>query len=441
MELLAPAGNLEKVKYAVVYGADAVYAGSKDYSLRAKADNFDSDDLIQAVDFCHQYKAKLFVPLNIYAHNRHIEDIKTYVKNLQYANIDAIIVSDIGVLDIIKNIAPDIPIHISTQANVTSYHSVKAFQSLGAKRIILARELTFDEIKEIRQKCPDMELEMFVHGAMCISYSGRCLLSAFLNNRSANRGECTQPCRWKYNLVEESRPKESFPIQEDKHGFYFMNSKDLCLYNRLDEIYQAGIDSVKIEGRMKSLYYIAAVTRAYKAKINNCKSKENLQDTSYKLQDTPPYPLHKCGGENSPHIYGGGRGGQIELQTPNSKLQDELDKISHRIYTEAFFDGFNVDDTQNYDTSTYIRDWQFVGNILNSDNGYAFVQSYSKIDNNDQIEIIFPDAKYDLALNNPILFDENFKEISFTKPNSRFYIKLDKQIPQYGIIRVKNHEF
>jgi len=414
VEVLSPAGNLEKIKYAVMYGADAVYAGSQAFSLRAKADNFDYDDLLKAVEFCHTNSVKLYVPLNIYAHNRHIEELKTYIQSIYEAKIDAVIVSDLGVFELVKNIAPNMPIHVSTQANVTSYQAVKAFAKLGAKRIILARELTFSEIKEIRQKCPDIELEIFIHGAMCISYSGRCLLSAFFSNktqniiRSANRGECTQPCRWKYHLIEESRPSEAFSIDEDKHGFYFMNSKDLCLFNRLEEIYQCGIDSVKIEGRMKSLYYISAVTRAYKSQIQSIKSKTTTQDKAF--------------------------------------WRTELDKVSHRIYTEAFFDEANAEDTQNYASSTYIRDWQFAGNILEIKNGYALVKSYAKITENDEIEIIFPDKQYDLKIKKPQLFDENLLAIQSTKPNSSFYIKIvetisnrqiNKQLPEYGILRLK----
>ena len=397
MEILSPAGNLEKIKYAVLYGADAVYAGSQDFSLRAKADNFDYSDLLEAVDFCHRHKAKIFVPLNIYAHNNHIEPIKHYIKELSRACIDAVIVSDLGIFDLVKNINPELSIHISTQANVTSYQTVKAYQKLGAERVILARELTFEEVREIRDRCPEIELEIFVHGAMCIAYSGRCLLSSFFTNRSANRGECTHPCRWKYSLIEESRPAQSFPIEEDKNGFYFLNSKDLCLWHRLKEIYECGIDSIKIEGRMKSLYYISAVTRAYKQSMIQIKNQKE----------------------------------------PDIVWREELDKISHRIYTEAFFDGFKTEDTQNYFSSNYIRDWQFVGNIVEIKNSYAKVKSFHKITINDEIEIIFPNKEFDLTINKPILYDEKMNLINFTKPNSYFYINIEGNIPDNGIIRMR----
>jgi len=400
MEVLSPAGNLAKVKYAVAYGADAVYAGSQDFSLRAKADRFDQHDLLEAVKFCHQHQRKLFVPLNIYAHNRHLPGIRTYLEQLSETQIDALIVSDLGVLDLVQHITPHIPVHISTQANVTSYQAALAYQKLGAKRIILARELTYEEIHTIREKCPDLELEIFIHGAMCISYSGRCLLSAFLNNRSANLGECTHPCRWKYSLVEESRPTQFFGIEEDQHGFYFMNAKDLCLWEQLSLIFQMGIDSIKIEGRMKSLYYIAAVTRAYKQAILSLQKSEK----------------------------------------PDPFWQEELQKVSHRVYTKGFFQDYQAEKAQNYESAQYFRHWQFVGNLLHWTNGYAYVQSYHKIQPSDMIEFIFPAREHDFHLQNFELFDENKQKIVFTKPNSVFLIKIDQPLPEYGILRKKTKE-
>jgi len=417
VEILSPAGNLEKLKYAVAYGADAVYAGSQNFSLRSKADNFSHTDILEAVSFCHERKVKLFIPLNIYAHNKHIDDIKIYIKELSDAGVDAIIVSDLGVFELVKKIAPDINIHVSTQANVTSYQSVRAYEQLGAKRIILARELTFFEIQEIRQKCPEIELEMFVHGAMCISYSGRCLLSAFLNGRSANRGECTHPCRWNYYLIEESRPNEHFSIEEDLHGFYFLNSKDLCLFNRLYEIYKCGINSVKIEGRMKSLYYIAAVTRAYKQALLNIQK----YDTNNTLLQKDP--------DKSIDIF------------DNGFFRSELDKVSHRVYIEGFFDSYQGKDTQDYGTAKYIRDWQFVGNILKRENDMILVRSYFKINKSDEIELIFPEKQHDMKIKIHNLFNEDMMEIEFTKPNSCFYLKISENVPEYGIIRKRiNYE-
>jgi len=401
MELLSPAGNIEKLQYAIAYGADAVYAGSQDFSLRAKADNFTFADLQNATEHCHAQGKKIYVPLNIYAHNRHIAPIKEYITNLATAGIDAVIVSDIGIFSLVKALAPNIPIHISTQANVTSYQAVQAWQNLGAKRIILARELTATEISDIRQQCPDIQLEIFVHGAMCMAYSGRCLLSAYLNNKHSNLGECTHPCRWKYQLrqqeyclIEESRPNQTFPIDEDQHGFYLLNSKDLCLWHRLEQIYKMGIDSVKIEGRMKSIYYISVITRAYKHAITQIS----------------------------------------QGKQPDSLYTVELNKISHRLYTEGFF-AENAD-MQNYTTAQYNRQWQFVGNIVSFTGDLAMVRSFHKITNTDTIEIIFPQKECDMVVVKPEMYDQEMNNIVFTKPNTHFYLRLQPNLPEFGIIRV-----
>ncbi|MCK4653198.1 MAG: U32 family peptidase, partial [Candidatus Cloacimonetes bacterium] len=264
MELLSPAGNIKKLKYAINYGADAVYTAGRKFGLRAKCLNLSYEELKEAVNFCHHNVKKIYITVNIFAHNSDLEKIPSYLKFLQKIKVDAVIVSDPGVLELVKEHTPELPIHVSTQANITSWKSAEFWFKQGAKRIILARELTISEIRRIREKVPGIELEMFIHGAMCMSYSGRCLLSSFLNNRSANRGYCTQPCRWEYHLIEQTRPGEYFQIEEDKYGSYILNSKDLCLIDRLSEIMEAGINSVKIEGRMKSLYYVANVTRTYK---------------------------------------------------------------------------------------------------------------------------------------------------------------------------------
>jgi len=402
MEVLAPAGNLQKLKYAIAYGADAVYAGSQDFSLRAAADTFSPSDLLQATAHCHSHGKKLYIPLNIYAHNRHIEPISLYIQNLADAQVDAVIVSDLGVFTLVKKIAPHLPIHISTQANVTSYQAVQAWQDLGAKRIILARELSAPEIATIREKCPDIQLEIFVHGAMCMSYSGRCLLSAYLNNKSANLGQCTHPCRWDYKirpdtyaLVEESRPDQLFPIDEDSHGFYFLNSKDLCLWDKLSQIYNMGIDSVKIEGRMKSIYYISTVTRAYKYAVAQI------------TQGLSPDPIYK----------------------------DELYKVSHRLYTEGFFSA--NPDMQSSAADLYDRTWQFIGNIVYFNGDLACVQSFQKATVDQTFEVIFPDKIYDLCIKNPEIYDSDMNPITFTKPNTHFYIRLRNDLPEWGIVRCR----
>nr|MBC8416534.1 U32 family peptidase [Candidatus Cloacimonadota bacterium] len=324
MELLSPAGDLHKLKYAVLYGADAVYTAGTQFGLRAKSGNLTREELKQAVEFCHNKKKNIYITVNIFAHNKDIDELLDYLQFLQSIGVDAFIISDPGIFSLAREFAPEIPIHISTQANVTSWKSAEFWFQQGAKRIILSRELSISEIKKIRKKVPGIELEMFVHGAMCISYSGRCLLSSFLNNRSANQGYCTQPCRWEYGLAEKTRPNEFFSLDEDEYGTYIMNSKDLCLVERLKEIIDAGLDSIKIEGRMKSLYYVANVTRTYKKVVKLISENKEVPDN----------------------------------------LKEELNKVSHRHYTEGFFDSFDSATTQFYDSSTYIRDYQFIGEII-----------------------------------------------------------------------------
>lgn len=258
-ELLAPAGNLEKLKMAILYGADAVYLGGKRFGLRAYGGNFSKEEMIEGVKFAHERGRKVYVTANIFPHNNDINEILPYLQELVEVRVDAVLVSDIGLFMLIKNEVPNLEVHISTQANNTNWRAVKAWQDLGAERVVLARELSFAEIKEIREKT-DVELEMFVHGAMCISYSGRCLISNYLTGRDSNRGACTQPCRWKYNLTEEKRPGQFFPVTEDENGTYFFNSKDMCLLPYLKDIIECGVDSLKIEGRMKSIHYVAVHT-------------------------------------------------------------------------------------------------------------------------------------------------------------------------------------
>ena len=396
MEILSPAGNIEKLKYAILYGADAVYTATTRYGLRAKAGNLTLEELQEATDFCHSYKKKIFVTVNIFAHNRHLVDLPAYLQDLEKIGIDAVIVSDPGVFQIVKE-STNLPIHVSTQANIVSWKSAEFWYKLGAERVILARELTFAEISEMAEKVPEVDLEMFVHGAMCIAYSGRCLLSAFFNNRSANLGECTQPCRWKYSLMEETRPNEYFPITEDEFGTYIMNSKDLNLINRLAEIYKAGVASIKIEGRMKSLHYVSNVTRVYR----------NVMDRIIAGKDIP------------------------------EKFLQELNNVSHRVYTEAFYAGFNDNDTQFYDNSAYIRDYKFIGKVLKKENDLVKIQILNKFELGDEIEIIFPNIEDDLVLTVNNLYSEDKQKISFTKPNTNAYIELQGDIPEYGLVRMK----
>ena len=297
-ELLAPAGNLEKLQAALIYGADAVYFGGKNFSLRAFGDNFTREDILKAVEFTHALGKKIYAAVNIFAHNRDISALADYLKFLDGAGVDAVLVSDLGVLTLAKELT-NLKIHISTQANVTNWRAARFFHELGAERIVLARELTCAEIAEIKANCA-AELEIFIHGAMCISYSGRCWLSKFLTGRDANQGACTHSCRWKYNLVEEKREGEFFPVDEDERGSYVMNSKDLCLLPYLDKVIQSGVTSLKIEGRMKSVNYVAGVVKIYRAAI------DSYFDGDFKIR---------------------------------GEWLDELNKMAHRPYTTGFFLG------------------------------------------------------------------------------------------------------
>jgi len=394
VEILAPAGNFEKLKYALLYGADAVYTATNRFGLRAKAGNLSLEELKEATEFCHSLNKKIYVTVNIFAHNRHLVDLPEYVEELEKIGIDAVIVSDPGVFQVVKEHS-NLAIHISTQANVVSWKSAEFWHSLGAERIILARELTFDEIVEMADKVPQVELEMFVHGAMCIAYSGRCLLSAFFNNRSANLGECTQPCRWKYFLMEETRPNEFFPIIEDEFGTYIMNSKDLNLINRLTDIYKAGVASIKIEGRMKSLHYVSNVTRVYRNVLNRIQEGKDI---------------------------------------PESFIE-ELNNVSHRVYTEAFYSGFNDQDTQFYENSAYIRDYKYIGKVLHKTENLVKIQILNKFEVGDEIEIIFPDIDNDIVFTVNTLYSEDMQKITFTKPNTNAFIELQGNIPEYGLVR------
>ncbi len=397
MELLSPGGNLEKLKYAIRYGADAVYTAGKKFGLRAKSGNLNNKELIEAVKFCHSRNKKIHITVNIFAHNDDITALPEYFEFLKEIKIDALIISDPAVFEMAKKYAPNLAIHISTQANVTSWKAAEFWQNLGAERIILSRELTIREIETIHNMVPDIELEMFVHGAMCMAYSGRCLLSSFLNARSANLGECTQPCRWEYHLTESSRQGEYFKIEEDDQGTYLMNSKDLCLIERLAEIEQAGVVSIKIEGRMKSFYYVANATRVYREALD-CIA----------------------------------RGDSTSLE-----LKTELNKISHRYYTEAFFDKFDSSQIQYHGSSAYLRTHQFLGNIVRQEGFEIDIQIKAKFKLQEEIEFIFPDRKNDFVWKVDNLFDEDHNQIDFTKPNSIAKIYLPKKVPANGILRKK----
>ena len=351
-ELLAPAGNFEKLQAALIYGADAVYFGGKNFSLRAFGDNFTRDEILQAVDFTHERSKKIYAAVNIFAHNADLDALANYLKFLDSAGVDAVLVSDLGVLNLVKE--TNLKFHISTQANVTNWRAAKFFHDLGASRIVLARELTREEILDIKQNCA-AELEIFVHGAMCISYSGRCWLSKFLTGRDANQGACTHSCRWKYNLVEEMRAGEFFPVGEDERGSYVMNSKDLCLLPYLDKVIQSGVASLKIEGRMKSVNYVTGVVKVYRAAI------DSYFDGNFSVR---------------------------------SEWLDELNKIAHRPYTTGFFlsDG---KPTEIYSTSKPSRASDFLGIVRDFDANTmtATIEQRGKFEVNQRVEFFQPTGK------------------------------------------------
>ena len=359
MELWAPAGDLEKLKIAVLYGADAVYIGGEAYGLRAKAKNFDIDTMAEGVKFAHDHGVKVYVTANIFAHNPDFEGMADYFKAVEAIGVDALIISDLGVFSVAKEAVPNMEIHVSTQANNTNYKSAQMWYKLGAQRVVVARELSMKEIRQIRDSIPeDMEIEAFVHGAMCISYSGRCLLSNYLAGRDANKGACAHPCRWKYHLVEETRPGEYMPIEENERGTYIYNSKDLCMIEHIPDIAKAGIYSLKIEGRMKSIHYVATVVSVYRKAI----------DAYW----------------NDPKKY----------QVPDEWRQ-ELEKVSHRPYTKGFAFGKPGSDGQVYTTSSYEQTHDFVGIVLayDADAKRAYIEQRNNVKNGEVLELLMPDGE------------------------------------------------
>lgn len=397
-ELLAPAGDFEKLKFAINYGADAVYLGGQNFGLRANSKNFDESELNHAISYAHKHNVKVYVTVNIFANNEDIDGLKNFLPSLKQA--DAILVADPGIFFMVKNILPDMDIHISTQANVTNYESARFWAQLGAKRIVLARELSLAQIKQIHEKVSQVELEAFVHGAMCISYSGRCLLSNFLTSRSANHGDCAQPCRWKYNLVEETRPGEFFPIYENENGSFIMNSKDLCMVNHLDELIKCGVTSFKIEGRMKSIYYVAGCTKIYREAIDDYFAQSSLY---YSKKD---YYL------------------------------EQLNKISHRHYSTGFY--FGKSQNEIYESASYIKSYEFLGIVKDFDlaNSIATIEQRNKIQVGDEIEILSPKKNFSMKIEN--LWDSDGVQIN-SAPHAQQIIKLKSPYPlnKMDIIRKK----
>lgn len=398
-ELLAPAGNMEKMKMALLYGADAVYLGGKAYGLRAFGGNFSREELRDAMDFAHGLGKKVYVTVNIFPHNRDLDALPDYLRYLQEIGTDALLVADLGVFTMCREVVPEMELHISTQANNTNWATVRAWQALGAKRVVLAREMSLAEIREIRAKC-DVDLEMFVHGAMCISYSGRCLLSNYFTGRDANHGSCAQSCRWKYALVEETRPGKYFPIEEDERGTYIMNSKDMCLLPHLADVIESGVESLKIEGRMKSVHYVASVVKAYRLAID-------------------AYFAH-------PDDF-----------TIEPAWLEELEKVSHRPYTTGFYYHQPTQDDQLYGTSSYIQTSEFVGLVRSYDaaTGFALVEQRNNMKLGQEIEVFQPRGPlYRQTI--PAMRDEEGEEISVAPhPQQLLYMKMDQPVEPYTILR------
>lgn len=402
IELLAPAGDLEKFKMAINYGADAVYLAGEAFGMRTASKNFSFDDLKEATKYAHDRNKKIYITVNILPHNEDLIGLDDYIKQLIDIGIDALIVSDPGIYSIIREIDENIEVHWSTQASVTNYKTVKFWENMGVDRVVLARELSLEEIKNIKTNVPNITLENFVHGAMCISYSGRCLLSNYMIGRDANRGDCAHACRWKYNLVEEKRPGEYFPIVEDEKGTYIYNSKDLCMIDSIPDLIDAGIDSFKIEGRVKSSYYVATVIRAYRIAI----------DAYYE------------GNYNDELV---------------KELLSEIRKASHRDFTKGFYYKKPDHNGQLYNTTSYIRTYDFVALVKDYDEKtkLATLEQRNRIFVGDELEVFGPDNGYKTFTVNE-MYDSKGNEIDvMPRPKEIFKIKIDFPVKPMDILRKK----
>ena len=400
-EILAPAGNLDKLKTAIDFGADAVYLGGTKLNLRAFADNFTNEQLKEGVEYAHERGKKVYVTLNIFPHNEDLDGAGEYILQLQAMNVDAILVSDPGIFAIAKEVAPKLEVHLSTQANNVNWRSAKFWHDLGVKRIVLARELSLKEIKEIRDNLPEeCELEAFVHGAMCVSYSGRCLLSNYMVGRDSNRGACAQPCRFNYYLVEEKRPGEYYKINEDEKGTYIMNSKDLCMIEHIDKVIEAGVYSLKIEGRMKSNFYVAAVVKAYRQAVD-----------AY-FESPKDYKFEK-------------------------EWMDNLNKVSHRIYSTGFY--FGDEERQIYDSSAYTRTADIVGMVkeFDEENMVATIEQRNKVFDNETVQVLRPEGDlFDVVLTD-MTENDGQKIESAPRPQMLFKVKVNVPLRVKDII-IKN---
>ena len=400
-ELLIPAGSLDVLKTAVIYGADAVYLGGEAFGLRAKAKNFTNEEIKEGIAFAHERGVKVYITANILAHNDDLAGVEQYFEELKDIRSDALIISDPGVFAIAKRVLPDMELHVSTQANNTNYGTYLFWHQLGAKRVVSARELSLQEIREIRAHIPeDMQIESFIHGAMCISYSGRCLLSNFLVGRDANQGACTHPCRWKYSVVEETRPGEYMPVYENERGTYIFNSKDLCMIEHIPELVDAGIDSFKIEGRMKTALYVATVARTYRKAIDDYKK-------------------------------------DPELYRKNMEwYKEEIGKCTYREFTTGFYFGKPTTDSQIYDSNTYVKNYTYLGTAEEvREDGCCRIEQKNKFSVGEQIEIMKPDGRNVLVTVKGITDEDGNTMESAPHPKQVLWVDLGSEVSPYDILR------
>lgn len=400
-ELLIPAGSLDGLKTAVIYGADAVYLGGEAFGLRAKAKNFTNEEIRQGIAFAHERGVKVYITANILAHNEDLPGVEAYFQELKDINPDALIISDPGVFTIARRILPEMELHISTQANNTNYGTYLFWYQLGAKRVVTARELSLREIKEIREQIPeDMEIESFIHGAMCISYSGRCLLSKYFVGRDANQGACTHPCRWKYSVVEEKRPGEYLPVYENERGTYIFNSKDLCMIEYIPEMIEAGIDSFKIEGRMKTALYVATVARTYRKAIDDY------------LESPEKY-------RNNLEWY-----------------KEEIGKCTYREFTTGFYFDKPDSEAQIYDNNTYVKNYTYLGTVLEvRADGCFRIEQKNKFSVGETVEVMKPDGR-NLEVTVRAIYDEDqVAQESAPHPKQTLWVDLGTETAVYDIIR------
>ena len=403
-ELLIPASSLEVLKTAVTFGADAVYIGGEVFSLRAKSKNFSMEDMKEGIEFAHAHGTRVFVTANILAHNGDLDGVEAYFKELKEIGPDALIISDPGVFQIAREICPEIETHISTQANNTNYRTYNFWHGLGAKRVVSARELSIDEIRDLRAHIPeDLEIETFVHGAMCISYSGRCLLSSYFTGRDANQGACTHPCRWKSAIMEETRPGEYLPVYENERGTYIFNSKDLCMIEHIPELVEAGVDSFKIEGRMKTALYVAVVTRTYRQAIDDY--------------------------FESPELY----------QSRMDYYKEEIAKCTYRQFTTGFFFGKPDKDTQIYDSNTYVKAYTYLGLIgEKNEKGLYALEQRNKFSVGECIEVMKPDGR-DLTVTVKAMTDAEGQPMeSCPHPKQKIFVDLGVELEAFDLLRRKD---